>query len=131
MPAVLLTLVLVSACKKKQSADLLTDAWIEVQGDSIKDFGTYSAAKGEKKVATFVVKNVGTDNLVIQHIRTECGCTTAAFRKEPVEPGDTAHITVLYDGSGYAPGTFFKELWVTTNARSGLLRLGIRGNKTQ
>lgn len=109
--------------------DLLTDGWIEVQGDSIADFGTYHTSEGEKKQATFVVRNVGSESFVIQHINTSCGCTSTSFRKEPVAPGDTAHITAYFDGTGLALGAFHKELSVTSNARSGLLRLGIKGNR--
>lgn len=130
VPSIFLTTISLISCQRKQApTDLLSDAYIRVEGDSIADFGTYRVPHGEKRTARFVIKNVGTEHLVIQHIETTCGCTTAQFRKDPIAPGDTAHITVVYDGTGLAPGTFYKEISVTSNARSGLLKLGIKGNR--
>lgn len=130
VPSLLLTTISISSCRHRQAAtDLLSEAYIRVEGDSIVDFGTYHASQGERKAARFVIRNVGTEPLVIQHINTGCGCTTATFPKAPVMPGDTAHIDAVYDGTGQAPGVFYKEITVTTNARSGLLRLGIKGDR--
>lgn len=130
VPSILLTTISLLACRQERKpVDLLTDGWIEVLGDSIVDFGTYHSSQGDKKQANFVIKNTGSEAFVIQSINTGCGCTSASFRKEPVAPGDTAHITAFFNGTGLALGAFYKELRVTSNARSGLLHLGIKGNR--
>lgn len=132
VPSIFLTTISLYSCQRhKEATDLLSEAIIQIEGDSIKDFGTYHASLGEKKVAHFVIRNIGNDPLIIQHINTGCGCTTASFRKEPISPNDTAHIDAVYDGTGLAYGTFFKEISVTTNAKSGLLKLAIKGNRLQ
>lgn len=132
VPSILLTIISLQSCQqKKEATDLLSDSYIEVEGDSVKDFGTYQASKGEQKLARFVIRNVGTDPLVIQHINTGCGCTTVSFRKSPIMPDDTTHIIVKFEGTGLAYGSFYKEISVTSNARSGLLRLAIKGTRQE
>src|SRR5260221_2073829 len=63
-----------------------------------KDAGTI--AKGEKIEAVFVVKNEGTQDLVISEARPSCGCTVASFDKT-IKPGQTGKISAAVDTKNF------------------------------
>lgn len=62
------------------------------------NFGTVIA--GEKVSHSFVFKNNGKGNLVISNVKTSCGCTASKWTKDPVKPGETGIIEIVFDSSG-------------------------------
>lgn len=58
------------------------------------DFGKINQDSENKKVFTFT--NTGTEPLVIESAKGSCGCTVPKYPKEPIAPGKTGEIEVVY-----------------------------------
>ena len=86
------------------------------------DFG--KILQGEQVSCTFKFKNVGDAPLIISSIEKTCGCTTPEFTKNPVKPGETGKITIIYDSKGHK-GFQNKRLIVkaNTNPSENILRI--------
>ena len=74
----------------------------------------------------FAFKNTGATPLIIQDVRTTCGCTTPEWTKEPIRPGATGFIKVSYDVKG-RPGAIDKTISVYSNSTPSPLNLRIIG----
>lgn len=46
---------------------------------------------------TVEMRNAGTETVNITKVETGCGCTQATYSKDPIEPGTTTLITVVFD----------------------------------
>jgi len=88
------------------------------------DFGKIKEADGR---ATYVFNftNTGDAPLVINRVQASCGCTTPTWTKEPIEPGKTGAITVVYNAAG-RPGLFTKTITVYNNSGDDMI-LMIKG----
>jgi len=75
--------------------------------------------------AEFELKNGGTAPLVIQDVRTDCGCTTISFPHEPIAAGKTFLVTATYDAKQM--GRFHKQIGIYSNAPEGPTMLSIQG----
>lgn len=75
----------------------------------------------------FKFTNVGKSKLIINQVKTTCGCTTADYTKDPISPGATGFITVKYDGTATRPGRIMKTIQIYSNAKEGMSRVFIRG----
>ena len=73
------------------------------------NFGTFSESS-PKVTCTFKFKNTGDGPLVIHQAIASCGCTVPQYPKEPIKPGESGQITVIYNGAGKFPGHFKKSL---------------------
>jgi hypothetical protein len=71
------------------------DVKVEVEPVS-HDFGEIVQSEGPVST-TFTVKNSGTKPLVINRLSTSCGCTTAEINKDPLQPGESREMTVVFD----------------------------------
>ncbi|MEZ4918004.1 MAG: DUF1573 domain-containing protein [Saprospiraceae bacterium] len=78
-----------------------------VQGTS-HDFGTME--KGITQSVDFEFKNTSKVPLVLETVRTTCGCTAADWDQEPVEPGATGKLRIEYDA--FQAGAFKKKIRV-------------------
>lgn len=72
----------------------------------------------------FKFTNNGTAPLIINSANPSCGCTVPTFTKEPIMPGKTGTIQVVYNAAN--PGNFTKS--VTVRSNGGEVSLTIRGN---
>jgi hypothetical protein len=81
----------------------------------------------EGQIATYEFKftNTGTEPLELTNVRASCGCTTPKWPRELIQPGASSVIRAEYNSSG-RPGTFSKNIFVTSNA--GQSTLTISGN---
>jgi hypothetical protein len=81
----------------------------------------------EGQIATYEFKftNTGTEPLELTNVRASCGCTTPKWPRELIQPGQTSVVRAEYNSSG-RPGTFNKNIFVTSNA--GQSTLTISGN---
>lgn len=76
------------------------------------DLGTvYNGAIVKARLA---LTNGGTDRLVIQSIRTSCGCTTVKQPKEDLKPGESDTLEVEFDSAGFR-GPVTKYVHIETN----------------
>lgn len=58
------------------------------------DFGTIEQNTSNPKVFTF--KNTGSEPLIISDAKGSCGCTVPRYPREPIAPGETGEIEVVY-----------------------------------
>lgn len=82
--------------------------------------------EGVKARATFTFTNTGDAPLVISDVARSCGCTEPEFPKKPIQPGETATISALYNSQG-RPGHFSKTLTVKHNGEGGNVYLILKG----
>lgn len=66
-----------------------------------KDIGDINESDSARTVR-FAFCNVSDKPLTIARVTTHCGCTAAAFSKQPVAVGDSSVITVKYNPNGRA-----------------------------
>lgn len=88
-----------------------------------KDFGTIPL--NEKREHVFKLVNTGNKPLVVYDVTTSCGCTKAEYGKEPVRPGDTLDLKVIYNAED--KGLFRKSLRVYCNVEEAPLKLTVMG----
>lgn len=62
--------------------------------ESSVDFGNILQDSENTKVFTFT--NTGSEPLVIENAKGACGCTVPQYPKEPIAPGGTGEIKVVY-----------------------------------
>lgn len=74
---------------------------------------------------TFSFKNIGKEPVVINRVRSTCGCTVPAWPREPIEPEGTGEITVEYNTA--QAGTFLKSLYVYSSAVNSPVKIQIKG----
>jgi Protein of unknown function (DUF1573) len=74
---------------------------------------------------TFAFKNLGKEAIVINRVRSTCGCTVPVWPRKPIEPEATGEITVKYNTA--QAGTFFKSLYVYSSAGNSPVKLQIKG----
>ncbi len=95
---------------------------IEWQETSI-DFGEVVYKK--PVTAEFTFKNQGLIPLLINDVKSSCGCTVANFPKQPVVSGEEGKILVTFDAE--SEGQFSKTIMVYSNAEGGMIQLYIKG----
>ena len=89
------------------------------------DFGTFEEETGPV-THDFRFVNSGNEPLVLQNVRSTCGCTVPKYTREPIAPGDSGSIKVTYNPKG-RPGKFSKPIYITTNASGDRETLHIKG----
>ncbi len=88
------------------------------------DYGTIEPNSNGIRVFNFV--NNGNAPLIIQSVKSSCGCTIPKKPEVPIEPGGKGEIQVKYDTNRV--GVFRKTITVTSNANSTpIVALKIRG----
>jgi hypothetical protein len=87
------------------------------------DYGTIK--KNSKATCEFVFKNTGDQPLVLDNVKTSCGCTVPTWPKKPILPGKSGTIKVVYNTK--KTGTFFKTITVMSNAKTDPVELSIKG----
>ncbi|WP_462252765.1 DUF1573 domain-containing protein [Ferruginibacter sp.] len=100
--------------KKQAEEDALKNTTAVQMIDSVYNFGT--VADGEKVAFSFRFKNAGTNPLVIFDASATCGCTIPEKPEQPILPGETGFIKVVFNSSG-KKGHNEKVINVTSNAR--------------
>lgn len=91
---------------------------------TIHDFG--NIMEGEKAEYAFKFTNTGNKQLIISNVASSCGCTVPTYTKEPVEPGGTGIIRVVFD-SKLRIDHFEKAVTITANTNPIETRLLVRG----
>lgn len=91
------------------------------------DFG--SVKKGEKVEHSYTFTNTGDEPLIISNAKASCGCTVPTWPKEPIAPGETGEIPVIFDAK--SPGNQTKTITVTANTTPPQTRLTIKGQVTE
>ncbi len=74
---------------------------------------------------SFKFENTGKEPLIIQNVRSSCGCTVAKRPTAPILPGESSEIDVKYDTRRI--GRFNKNITITSNADNKSVILHIKG----
>ncbi len=100
----------------KSGKEIFFEETIHNYGEILEDSdGTWS----------FTFKNLGDSAIIINRVRSTCGCTVPAWPRQPVEPGASGEITVEYNTA--QTGTFLKSVYVYSSAANSPVKLQIKG----
>jgi hypothetical protein len=80
---------------------------------------------GKTSEAVFVLKNTGSQPLVIQMVNTSCGCTVPEWEKYPITPGKSTEIKVRITPE--EKDYFNKTVTVYGNTETGRIVLKVSG----
>lgn len=97
-------------------------AKIQFKTDTI-DYG--QVEKGSDGLRIFEFINTGTEPLIIQDVKSSCGCTVPEKPKDPIAPGASSVIKVKYDTKRV--GKIRKTVTVYSNASEPIKALKIKG----
>lgn len=92
--------------------------------DSTYDFG--KVVEGQKVEHNYRFKNIGKKALVVSSATASCGCTVPEKPEEPVKPGETGILKVVFNSAG-RPGPSHKTITVVSNAYPGFPVLVLTG----
>lgn len=92
--------------------------------DSVYDFGTRT--EGDKVAFSFRFRNSGKKPLIITGTHAGCGCTQPEKPEQPVPPGETGEIKVVFDSKGKS-GRQEKYITVESNAQPHFPDLLLKG----
>lgn len=96
--------------------------------EKVFDYGTIT--KGADGNHTFTFTNTGNSPLIIESVKSSCGCTVPKKPEAPIAPGASGSIQVRYDTQRL--GVFRKTITVTTNAgTNSVVALKIKGTVVQ
>lgn len=104
------------------SADKQILTTVSLSKDKV-DLGDFSWTKERK--ADFIISNTGKLPLVINDVITSCGCIIVEYPKEPVQPGMSLNLRIVYKAEH--PGYFNKTITVYCNVKGGPFQLKISG----
>ena len=112
-----------SACNDTPEAKAKKRGQELLFGEVIHDYG--EIIKESDGSWTFTFKNIGEESIVVNRVRSTCGCTVPDWPREPIEPGNSGEITVKYNTA--QTGTFLKSLFVYSTAGNSPVKLQIKG----
>ncbi len=87
------------------------------------DYGTIN--KNSDGTRTFEFTNTGNAPLIINRVKSSCGCTVPSKPTKPIMPGQSDKIVVKYNT--HRAGPFRKTITVYSNASNGVVILKIKG----
>ncbi|QSE99083.1 DUF1573 domain-containing protein [Fulvivirga lutea] len=89
------------------------------------DFGDIH--QGDKVEHVFAFENTGTEPLIITNVQTTCGCTAPNWPRDPVAPGQSSEIKVVFNSTGKM-GRQHKVITVVSNATTPTSKVAIITN---
>jgi len=93
------------------------------------DFGTIKV-DGGSVTCNFEFVNTGSIPLIVKRVATSCDCATSDWPKEPVVPGATGAIKVVFNPKN-RPGAIDKTITVYSNALTSTVVLQLKGNVSE
>ena len=87
------------------------------------EFGTMENSSDGSCV--FIFKNNSKKPIAITNVKSSCGCTSPSWSKEPIQPGQSGTIDVVYNTN--IPGAFNKTIQVFSTAKNSPVRISVRG----
>ena len=81
--------------------------------------------KGSNGERVFVFTNIGEEPLIIENIKSSCGCTVPKKPEKPIMPGEKGEIKVSYDTKRV--GNFSKQITISSNAKTARKIVKISG----
>ncbi|MBW7914053.1 MAG: DUF1573 domain-containing protein [Taibaiella sp.] len=93
--------------------------------DSVHDFGLLT--EGMKATHAFEFVNNGKTPLIVSAAKGSCGCAVAEYPRDPIAPGASGIIQVVFDTYG-KNGHQEKSIAITTNSKRGTEMLYIKAD---
>ena len=112
------------ANKYNSGSNALSESLVKFDEESY-DFGEIS--QGEKVEHRFTFTNKGDADLIISSATGSCGCTVPSYPKEPVKPGETSEILVVFDSNG-KKGAQHKRVTVVANTNPNKTVIAVMTN---
>lgn len=120
----ILALVITSAgctnTTEEQAKEKGEEIWFE---EIMHEYG--EIPEGSDGSWSFTFKNLGKQAILINRVRSTCGCTVPDWPRQPVEPGGSGQVTVKYNTA--QTGTFMKSVYVYSTAANSPVKLQIKG----
>lgn len=91
------------------------------------DFGTIDQDTKNTKIFTFT--NTGSEPLIISDANGSCGCTVPNYPRNPIAPGETGEIEVVYN-PGKQANQQTKTVSITANTEPATTVLRVKANVT-
>ena len=85
---------------------------------------------GEMVRHSFKFENKGRKDLLLTQVTSSCGCTVPSQAKQPIKPGETGMIEVVFDTKG-RKGVQNKTITVLSNTTPNKTLLKIKANVHQ
>ena len=87
---------------------LSAGAFAQVKSDEIakikeETINLGKVPQGIPAVSTFIVTNIGKNDLIIESANPTCGCTVGDYTKSPIKPGQTGTITATFNAANVGP----------------------------
>jgi len=76
------------------------------------DFGMVKP--NEKFTHIFAIKNEGDEELIIERVRSSCGCIKTSISTTRIRPGKSAELKATFDTTGYE-GKIKKDIYIKSN----------------
>ena len=92
--------------------------------DSAYNFG--SVTDGDKVEYSYRFRNTGKNPLIISSAIASCGCTVPEKPEEPIKPGETGFLKVVFNSKGRV-GDVHKTITVSSNAYPKFPELELTG----
>ncbi len=89
------------------------------------DFG--DIYQGDKVEHVFAFQNAGNEPLIITNVQTTCGCTAPNWPRDPIAPGQSNEIKVVFNSTGKM-GRQHKVITVISNAVASVNKVSIVTN---
>lgn len=119
----LMAVVCIGCAGNQQKTDAKANGTPQINFETYEyNFGTI--AQGEKVSHTFIFRNIGDGPLQITDVTTSCGCTASKYSIEPVAPGESGTVEVIFDSYG-REGKQLKSANVWTNCGEKPVKLQI------
>ena len=127
----ILTVLLVSVLTITISCSQSSDATAKRNNDAptiefeelVHEFGTI--IQGGDGTFEFIFENTGKEPLIINNVKSSCGCTKPEWSAEPVKKGQKSSVKVGYNTRLVGP--FTKTITVYSNANNAIVTLTIKG----
>lgn len=111
------------SCSQISQPDNVLFAGVIQFEETVHDYGTIQ--EGGNGTYEFIFHNRGDEPLLLNNVRSSCGCTIPEWPKEPIAAGKTGKIKVSYNTR--ITGPFTKSISVYTNADEKPIVLVIKG----
>ncbi|MDP2176416.1 MAG: DUF1573 domain-containing protein [Bacteroidota bacterium] len=103
-----------------------TEELATIQFESTEhDFGDIIENQSVEHV--YVFKNIGKIDLLINNCEAACGCTVPSWPRQPIKPGESGEIKVIFDSTG-KNGNNNKIVTVYGNIPDGKIILNFKAN---
>ena len=119
----LISVTLLSSCINKSETQARKSGQEIYFNETTHDYGDIIMdSDGSYK---FIFKNLGEDAILINRVRSTCGCTIPSWPREPIEPGEEGKIEVKYNTA--LAGMFMKSIYVYSSANNSPNKLVVKG----